>query len=535
MKSIRLAIACALAACALSTVPQLSAAVFQYSVPVATKKQPSEAFLWIPPQAARVRGVVLGGMTLAERELVKDERIRRACAEEQLALVFLKCGLGACDLQTVLDDLAKKSGYAELAAAPLFFVGHSAGGPQAQVAAIAHAKRCFGLMQFRGGGPYDNEPVPPGVPTLMMVGQFDEFGKLMRDDAGRENWENNRDKLAAFRAADERNLASIVVEPGAGHFSWSERCANYLALFIRKAAQARIPPANEARSSGELLNIDHRTGWLTDLAIKAPAHKPAAHTDYTGDKNYASWHFDKELAQATLAYHAGGFDKKDQFLRWTDGHHVDAGARFFFNELKWIGDGQTFEVHPVYDDAYPSPQPNGQGPRWALSGKPVGKSAVPITVKQVSGPIRAIAANAFRIEYDALSPATEPAARVTFMAVSPGDAEYRYTERVGMTPRGFGALKEGKDQTIAFELPSVLQSGKPIDLAAKSDADLPVHYYVASGPASIVDGKLVVSELPQRAKFPIAVKVVAYQFGRALEPHVQSAAPVERTCVIEQP
>ncbi|MCX5682990.1 MAG: hypothetical protein NT049_04820, partial [Planctomycetota bacterium] len=45
-----------------------SGAVFQYSAAVTTEKGESEAFLWIPPQAREVRGVVMAGMTLMERE-----------------------------------------------------------------------------------------------------------------------------------------------------------------------------------------------------------------------------------------------------------------------------------------------------------------------------------------------------------------------------------------------------------------------------------------------------------------------------------
>jgi len=90
---------------------------------------------------------------------------------------------------------------------------------------------------FSGG----DEPLPPGVPALMMVGQFDEFGGAMRDRSGRESWEGGRDALIAFRTQHESHLGSIVVEPGAGHFAWSDRNAKYLALFIRKAAQTRIP------------------------------------------------------------------------------------------------------------------------------------------------------------------------------------------------------------------------------------------------------------------------------------------------------
>src|SRR3954451_22881419 len=164
----------------------IAPAVFQYTVPAAAgKAQPSEAFLWVPPDTRRVRGVVMAGMTLMEREFVKDPQIRRACADQQLAVVFLKCGLGAVDVQKVLDDLAAASGYDELSGAPLLFVGHSAGGPQAKALAVKMADRCIGLVQYRGGVPGagmdgkdvkdgKDAAVPPGVPVLMMIGQFDE-------------------------------------------------------------------------------------------------------------------------------------------------------------------------------------------------------------------------------------------------------------------------------------------------------------------------------------------------------------------------
>ncbi|MCX5683837.1 MAG: hypothetical protein NT049_09150, partial [Planctomycetota bacterium] len=406
-----------------------------------TEKGESEAFLWIPPQAREVRGVVMAGMTLMEREFSKDARIRQACADQQLAIVFLKCGLLAADPQKVLDDLAKASGYRELAVAPLMFIGHSAGGPVAAATAAKMAARCFALVLYRGGVPSGGDPVPPGVPVLMMIGQFDEFGGTMRGEDGRETWEGGRDALAAFRAQNERNLGSIVVEPGAGHFAWSDRNAAYLALFIRKAAEARLPAAwpVDAKEPVALKEIDHRSGWLTDLAIKTPGEFPQApYNEYRGDKSKAAWHFDKELAEATVAYHAGGFGKKDQFVKWTDPCWVDAGARFYFTSLKWVGDGQTFEVHPAYAAAFPS-QYEGHGPRWPQAGQLVGHSSAPIQIKQVSGPVVPTGPNTFRVQYDSLAPATE-GSRVTFMATSAGDAEYRYTEQVGMMPRGFAGL-----------------------------------------------------------------------------------------------
>jgi hypothetical protein len=512
-------------------------AVFQYAVPVKPAKgQPSTAFLWLPPEAKQIRGVVVAGMTLAEREMVKDARVRKACAGEQLALVFLKTGIGSVDVQLVLDDLAKASGYRELSVSPLFFFGHSAGGPQAKAAAVKFADRCFGVVQYRGGHPGEPDPVPPGVPALMMLGQFDEFGKqMMRDADGRENWEYGRDSLAAFRAAGDKNLGNFVVEPGAGHFAWSDRSAGYFALFLRKAAKARIPDwPLDATEPVKCKAIDPATGWLTDLTIKSLGQKPAPHKDDAGDRSKAAWHFDRELAEATAAYHAGVSGKKDQFIRWKDPVTVDAGARFFFTEVKWVDDGQTFEVHPEYADVYPKTQPNGQGPRWPLAGKPVGHSKASILVRPVGGPVVAVGPDKFRMKYDALAPATDPG-RATFLASSEGDADYRSTEQVGMLPKGFAGLKDGKDQTITFPSVGNLKPGGSVELKATSDAGLPVGYYVAVGPAVIDGGTLRVAELPIRAVFPVEVKVVAYQFGRGVEPRVKTAAPVEQTIRIEKP
>ena len=511
-------------------------AVFQYAGSVTSAQKQSQAFLWLPPEAKQVRGVVMAGMTLAERELVKDPQIRKACADEQLAIVFLKTGLASVEVQKVLDDLAGRFGCRELAVAPVFFAGHSAGGPQAKAAAVKHRARCFGVLQYRGGHPGGDEPVPPGVPALMMLGQFDEFGLKLRDDAGRENWENGRDSLAAFRAQNAGNLGCIVIEPGAGHFPWSDRSAAYFALFLRKAVRARIPDwPIDAKTPVVCKETDPAAGWLAELPSRTPGHKPAPFAAYKGDRANAGWHFDRALAEATAAYHQGLVGKKDQFLRWTDPHSVEAGARRYFNDVKWVGDGQTFEVHPVYAETYPKSSKDGKTPHWVQAGQHVGSAKVPVKVRPVGGPVVAAGANTFRIKYDALAPAADPG-RIVFLASSEGDAEHRYSELVGMMPRGFTGLTSGKDQTITFPPVPNLQVGTgPVELKAASDSGLPVEYHVGYGPAVVENGTLRIAELPARASFPIEVKVVAYQFGSGIEPRVKTAAPVERTLRIEKP
>jgi hypothetical protein len=309
-------------------------------------------------------------------------------------------------------------------------------------------------------------------------------------------------------------------------------------MWIAKAAEARIPPAwpIDADKPVSCRPIDPADGWLTDLdgienAAKAQA---AAYKQYQGDKNRAAWHFDKAMAQAWIAYHAGGFGKKDQFLQWNDRYWVDAGTRYFFLGMKWVDDGQTFVVHPVYADKYPG-QPGGRGPKWLKAGEPAGHAETPIRVKPVSGPIVRVGKHKFRMKYDTLTPAFGRQ-RVTFMAYSEGDETYRYTEQVGMMPRGFRGLKKGKAQTITFpEIPDLPADTESYELQATSDADLPVEYYVAFGPAKIVDGKLTITQIPPRAKLPIEVEVVAWQFGRGVEPKVKTAEPVARSFQITKP
>lgn len=512
------------------------AAVFQYALDWEYQRkdetQTGTAYLWIPPDAEHVNGVIMVGLTSMEREFVKDPAIRDACREENLALLYLNTGLSAADVQSLLDRFAQTSGYEELKYAPLMFAGHSAGGPQTQALAKEYAQRCFGLLQHRGGL---SGGVPSEVPALATVGQFDEFGGLMRDpETGREGpWEGARDGTAQFRAADPDKLASIAVSIGAGHFAWSKHEADYVSLWIRKAAEARIPIEwwKDATAPVECTDIKPESGWLTDLNLRDPQHEPAPYAQYQGDKANAAWHFDQEMAKATTAFHARGFDGKDQFLDWEDRYWVDAGTRHFFMDINWVDDGQTFEVHPGYRDTYPK-QHNGQGPRWPKAGQPVGISGDAIKVRNVSGPIVPVGDGSelkLRMQYDALNPAGERA-RPTFLAYSPGNKEYRPTEVVGMLPRGFTGIADGAQQTITFPpLENIKADADAVELEATSTSELPVDYYVDYGPAEIVDGKLTITELPASAAYPVEVKVTAYQFGRGIAPKVKTAEPVSQT------
>jgi hypothetical protein len=66
-------------------------------------------------------------------------------------------------------------------------------------------------------------------------------------------------------------------------------------------------------------------------------------------------------------------------------------------------------------------------------------------------------------------------------------------------------------------------------LKATSSANMPVHYFVESGPAEIEGSTLKILPVPPGAKYPVKVAVVAWQWGRSVEPKVQTAEMVMQT------
>ncbi|HEY8932909.1 MAG TPA: hypothetical protein VIM44_06335, partial [Rariglobus sp.] len=125
------------------------------------------------------------------------------------------------------------------------------------------------------------------------------------------------------------------------------------------------------------------------------------------------------------------------------------------------------------------------------------------------------------------------------VASHPGDERYKSIVQQAMvhvTP-----TKTGTPQRITFPaiadvtVDKTLAAPAPIALAATSDAGVPVAYYVREGPAEIDGSTLRFTAIPPRSKFPINVTVVAWQFGRATEPKLQTADRVERTFRLRLP
>ncbi len=511
-------------------------AVFQHvlRVEIANAKgemQSHSLHLWGPADCLRLRGLVVLGETSLENPIARDPAVRAACERQSLGILFAKASVASLDLATLLPRLADASGWEEMPELPLFFVGHSAGGPAARAMAIRHAERCFGLMQSRGGGPMGDPPFPDHIPSLMIVGQFDEFGGLMRTSEGVETaWEDPMRALVAHKRKFPNGLSAMAVEPGAGHFSWSVHNARVFARFLEQCAALGL---EETEGRTRVRRIEPASGWRVPLNLRDAGHPvPASVADYAGDPAEASWLFDRESAEIFVAYHAG-LGKRDQFVDWEDPVWIDAGARVYFTKIEWVGDGATFQTHPRPLPREPQ-QKRGENFLWPKAGEEVGHAEGDgPQVRAVVGPLETLGGNRLRLRPFALSP-MDGRIRNSFLAYDEGDHSFRYTERVGMLPRTFRGLTEGRAQTIRFAPPEGLSLKNPsVPLLAESDAGLPVGFYVARGPARVEKGHLVLREVPARGRRPLEIEVVAYQMGSGLDPKVRMASPVSHVLLLE--
>jgi hypothetical protein len=154
-----------------------------------------------------------------------------------------------------------------------------------------------------------------------------------------------------------------------------------------------------------------------------------------------------------------------------------------------------------------------------VGGVQIGHADGPILfrAKQIE-PVTQTGQNTFRL--------LRPCKEVHICAVHLGDDQHRPTSRWRKIriPQA-----KGIKQTISFPtIPDLRVGDMPVTLKAAASSDLLVHYQVDYGPIEIEKGRIVMSELPVEARFPIECKIVAYQIGRRIEPAIHPAEPVSR-------
>jgi hypothetical protein len=174
-------------------------AEWQWSVQVAsviseeTMGHP-RAFLWIPPDCQRVRGVVVGQHNMQEEPILEHPVFRKTLAELGFAEIWISPGFdlkfrfdhGAGEhFDEMMYALANASGYTELRGAPIVPIGHSFTAIYPWNFAAWNPARTLCVLSVSGQWPYGNHPHqfptwwPPdernvdGMPGLVTMGEYE--------------------------------------------------------------------------------------------------------------------------------------------------------------------------------------------------------------------------------------------------------------------------------------------------------------------------------------------------------------------------
>jgi hypothetical protein len=482
---------------------------------------------------------------MLEEGILEHPAMRRALAEIGMAAVWISPALdgvfrfdqGAGEhFEEMMDALAKESGYSELEFAPVVPLGHSAMASYPYHFAAWKPGRTLAAISCKGTWPDNRDANSPpwkdsdlnGVPLLFVAGEYE-------DANGRAG------KAASFRARNPQSPLTMLADAGGGHFDFHDRLVDYLALYLRKVAAARLPAEAPTQGPVTLKAIDPTTeGWLVDRwRLNKPPQAPAAPVGkYTGNAMEALWCFDEELALATEHYGDRQRDKKADLLGYLqEGNVVPQNPQLHAQvNLKFLplDDGLTFKLTGTFLGTVP----DGRPVRWSGLPKdsPIGHAAGggPIVINRICGPVDKLAADTFAIRFYRMGmDNAKRSNEIWLMATHPGDGEYK--RAVQQSVLHFPLRNTaGPEQKITFE-PIANQRAKaaPIALRATSSAGAKVHFYVREGPAEIVsDDTLKFTTVPPRAKFPVKITVVAWQWGRSIEPLLKTAEPIERTFFI---
>ena len=520
-------------------VAKVAAAPWQWSVEIKeliseeTNAHPS-AYLWIPENCKQVRAVIIGQHNMTEETIFEHPEFRKNMGKLGIAEIWITPGIdqrwdvtkGTQQIfETMMKNLSEISGYTELEFAPVIPIGHSAMATYPWNFAAWNPERTLAVLSIHGDSPrthltgYGRANLDwgtrtiEGIPSLMVMGE-DEW------------WEDRLITSFDYRREYPNAPLSFLADAGHGHFDISDELIDYLSLFLKKTVEYRLPEHSSLDAPIQLIPVEAKNGWLADRWRKneKPTAEAASYDKYKGDKNHAFWYFDKEMADATEKYYANergkteqyiGFEQKGKLITFNPKSHVRMSPSF-----QPEADGVTFHLKAVYTDTL----------RNEYSKE---HSTHPIRMSRICGPVEVVNDTTFTVRFYRMGlDNPKRTGGICLMASVKQDHKYRSAVQpveIRIPYRN----KEGISQRIIFpKLSDVKASEKKISLNGTADSGLPVYYYVKEGPAEIKGDKLVLTKIPPRAKFPVKVTVVAWQYGCSGEPKVQTAEAVEQSFYI---
>jgi hypothetical protein len=486
------------------------------------------AFLWIPENCKQVRAVLIGQHNMSEENIFEYPRFRQAMAELGIAEVWVTPAIDMVfDFNKDADEkfvgmmiaLAKESGYGELEFAPAIPIGHSACASYPWNFAAWKPERTLAIISEHGDAPLTNltgsgRPNPDwgncnidGVPGLMVEGEY-------------EWWEARVQPALDFKQKFSKAAISFLCDVGHGHFDVSDQLVDYLSMFIKKAVQYRLPKESPLDQPVKLIPVNPENGWLKERwkRDQKPQFQATPYSEYKGEKKDAFWYFDQEMAETTEKYYARVRGKKEQYLGLSqNGQLLPFNPKLharIVGKFEPEADGLTFHVKAEFTDTLRSVRSTDHG-----KGNPI--------VSRICGPLEKVNDSTFTVRFYRMGLNNERrTGDIWLLASHPGDENYKSSVQQFNMHIPF-QNPEGIGQQITFgSIPDVKKGTKTLPLVATASSGMPVYFYVQEGPAEVKDGKLVLTKVPPRSKFPVKVTVVAWQYGRSVQPKVKTAEPV---------
>jgi len=514
------------------------------------KTSTATAFLWIPENCQRLRGLVIMGSNVPEHMLAGHSAIRKACEAHDLGILFAVPSFlydraenwkvtTVSFLQQLLDGLAQNSGYPEVATVPWLPMGESGHLRMVDALVDTAPERCIAGVWIKNSHWSDKNRE---VPMLTIYGTAQEWGQDKKDI--RKNWNNIAKTYDGVLDQRKRNPEwpfSYIIDGTSGHFDCSERLVQYIAHYIDCVAAARL--SKDGSTALQPVALDQ--GYLADLPV--PGHENQPVTEFTQTAPEARgvpWYFDRASAEEAQAIARINWDAETQLPGFADAEgnvfpFVMSGATWLPinnpNGSSWKpkeantlpspllvpeADGITFTLKGVLLDKIPS--------NFVGAGEPLAKAPGTPTVEWLCGSVEPAGGDKFRVALDRTWPAA------TYLAVrhSGTDKIRAVVQPAQLSREGH---TEGIPQKITFEkIPDVQVGTASVPLVATTDAGMTVKFYVVAGPANVEGDKLVFTKIPPRTQFPLTVTVAAWQWGRGVEPKVQTAEIVKQTFEIHR-
>lgn len=509
------------------------------------------AFLWIPPGTSRVRGIVVGQNNMLEQPVLEHPEFRKVLADLDFAAIWITPMIGAAfgpeeqrSFDRMLTMLADLSGYEELATAPIVPIGHSAVAEWPYRFAAARPERTILSISLKGSWPDPSNSQSgwtggqvAGVPLLFVSGEYE--------------WAEERaGKCRGFRQDFPAVPLMMLADAGGGHFDIHDPLVRFIADTISRAALRRLPPTDPPPDARPRLTaIDAtREGWLVDRwrLDRPPRHPAAAVGAFAGIAEETLWCFDEEHARATEAFQAAYAGKQPQLVGYLQNNAIVPQDPRTHQQvtLAWLpdpaGDGLTFVLRGGFLDTVPPGRPERWTGRKAGARIDHASGGGPVVIRPICGPVERRGPECFAIAIDRLGLRhPQKSGEIWLLAEHPGDTSFKRAVQQSLLRipvRNF----DGPAQTITFPDISDRVAGDttPIPLHATSNLgeSARVRYYVHSGPATMRDDgmSLKLEPIPSRSRFPVAVTVVAWQWGRSISPLMQSAEPVARTFLVHE-